>query len=355
MTIPPLSSPFAFAERAVERRIPPGIEEGVQRSLDFAGEDVPARKWLARNALMILLLSALYSTAPFLFPGFFTEALVPYVVQGNLHLLSAAILLASIVLFSAIAYFSVYYRIDSRRSRSQEVLPLFLSAVAMNLEAGIEPLSALYVSLRPEFSPITDEMRKVRSLALGQKSIIDQLSLIKDRIDSMSLRMAITIIERASRSGGNLARILENIARDIRESNELQKELRTATRGYIYLILFLILAGVPMLLGVAATFVKFVTAPGMTQTELGAAFLGFLAYEERQPSQPVGETIDLIFSVMLALGAINAALILGVLWSGEAKAGVKYIPILLPLSVACYFLFASAIKGLLSAFGILEM
>lgn len=353
--IPSISALFTFAERSLERRIPPGIEGSVQRSLDFAGEDVPARKWLARNALMILLLSALYSTAPFVFPVFFTTSLAPYITQDDLSLLSAAIFVASVVLFAAVAYFSVYYRIDARRSRSQEVLPFFLSAVATNLEAGIEPLSALYVSLRPEFSPITDEMRKVRSLALGPKSIVDQLSLIRGRIDSTSLHMAITIIERAARSGGNLARILENIARDIRESNELQRELRTATRGYIYLILFLALAGVPLLLGVAATFVKFVTAPGVTQTELGAAFLGFLAYEERQPAQPVGETIDLIFAVLLALGAVNASLILGVLWTGEAKAGVKYMPVLLPLSVALYFLFATAIKGLLGAFGILEI
>lgn len=341
-----------FLERAIEQRIPRWLQDDAQQALDFAGEDVSSKPWLARNILLTILLSALYSTAPFFFPGLFTTAFKPYITPANLHVVSLAIAIVSLIVFASIAYFSLYYRIDARRIKTQEALPQFLSSVATNLEAGIEPLSALYVSLRPEYAPITDELKKVRSLSLGPTSIIDQLSLIKGRIDSLSLRMTVAMVERASRGGGNLTKLLTGISRDIREMNELHKELITTTRGYIYLILFLVVVGVPLLLSVSTIFVKAVSAP--TGGSLGSTdFLGFSLFGISKDLKPIGNSIDIVFALLLAVGAINASLTLGVLQRGETKAGVKYIPLLLPLSVAAYFILGIVINKALVIFGVM--
>jgi hypothetical protein len=339
---------IAFIEKAIEQRIPRDIEADVEQALKFAGEDIPARRWLAQHIIVVGILSFIFAVTPYFLKDYISAALYPYFTDENLYTLSAILFLASVLIFSIIIYLSLYYKIADRRTRTQEALPFFLSNVAMNINAGIEPLSALYISLRPEFSPISDEMKKVRSLVLGPKSIIEQLSLIKERIASTPLHMAIAIIERASRSGGNLAKILETIARDIRETNELQKELRTATRGYVYFILFVALIGIPLLLAVVSTFVKLVATPLGPRAEIGALFGGAFGVQSSQSIASLSGIIDVIFGVMLAIGAISASLILGILWSGEVRGGVKYILILLPLSIVCYFLFGGVARAFIS-------
>jgi hypothetical protein len=54
--------------------------------------------------------------------------------------------------------------------------------------------------------------------------------------------------------------------------------------------------------------------------------------------------------VLLLLSGVLSSLVLGLINSGEEKDGLKYIPILVPLSIAMYFLTSFAVKFILSTF-----
>ncbi|MEM2174414.1 MAG: type II secretion system F family protein, partial [Candidatus Micrarchaeia archaeon] len=230
-----------------------------------------------------------------------------------------------------------------------KILPDFLSLVAININAGVEPLSALYLSLRPDFSPITEELIKLRSLSLGSKSLVEQLSYLKERIDSNSLRMAVKMIEKSTLSGARLGKLLENISLDLRESNELENELKTSTKGYIYFILFLVAVGIPLLLSMSSIFVKTVFKPSAFGG--GPSFLVFVAYERQQKVEMIAT--DLLFLTLIIISAITSSLMLGVIIGGEIKNGVKYIPIMCIISVFSYIILSNAVLSLLSILGIM--
>jgi pilus assembly protein TadC len=329
--------------KVIGRMIPKGIKKSTEISLNFAGIEEDAEIWLSKKILTCISISLVLSLIVTYFMNFYfyfdlTKSAIVFVL---IFLLAAAII-------GLIFYFEIYYKIDDRRKKCQKILPEFLSLIATNINAGVEPISALYMSLRPDFSPITEELNKLKSLSMSSRSILEQLSYLEKRIDSRSLKMALRMIEKGAASGGKLSILLENVAMDLREANEIENELKTATRGYIYFILFLIIIGVPLLLAASSIFVKTIfSSKGFGG---GPPFLLFIATEREATVEQLN--VDLLFTAFLVIGAIASSLMLGVVWGGEMKNGVKYIPLITIVSYVFFFLFSSMIQRILSFLGV---
>jgi pilus assembly protein TadC len=298
---------------------------------------------VADTILLSVLIAVLCSIVFFVLTNIF-ESIFAFISGSSLFIVLALIFAISSIVTAFIRYSLVYFSIDDRKIRCQEVLPDFLSVVAMNISAGMEPLAALYVSLRPDFNPITDELKKIRSLSLGSKSIVDQLALLKTRIESNSLKNAVSIIERASLSGGDLSVLLESVSGDIRETNKIQKELESATKGYVTFITFLALVGVPLLLSVSTLFLSIITVP-----TIAGGLTSMLSVNLQGKPIPVDQ-IQILFLVLIAFSSIAASFIFAVLWKGEMKQGIKYIPILVPISLIVFFVFKNTLKSVLGTF-----
>jgi len=337
-------------ERLLEERFPASTRARLRELLDYAGESEKAEKWLVRNTMLGVVVSMGLALSPFLVKSLF----LLYVKENMFPLLMAGLFIVFMVLFGFVAYFSLYFKIDYRKKRTFEMLPDFLTAVSMNINAGMEPMSALYISLRPDFEPITSEMRKVRSLSLGSHSVFDQLGMLKKGIDSDPLRRTLAVVDRASKSGGDLGRLLLSVADDLRERGKLQKELETATRGYAYFIGFLVLLGVPMLLGVSSVFIQLTSKQMMASdfNSVGSALGGIPIGFNAAKSQLDPGSVDIVFMLLLAVSSFSAGIMFGVLWQGEIRYGVRYLPLLLPVSITVFFLFRSAVAAAMSSFGV---
>lgn len=337
--------------RILEESVPADVNSKFQLMLDYAGESEKADSWFVRNLTFSLAFAFGVMTLPLVFGEYFESFTI-----GNLYLFMFILFLSSALAFWLIVYSSIFFKIEHRKVRTFDVLPDFLSSVAMNVHAGMEPVSALYVSLRADFEPITSEMKKTRSLAIGSKSILDQLSFLTTKIDSEPLRRTISIVDRASKSGGELGRLLLSVADDLRESSKVQKELETATKGYVYFISFLVLFGVPLLLSVSSVFIQ-TTSEQTKDFSGGLASLGGLSTGIPLTTGGEAGAIDpqsvfMIFLILLSVSAISASLMLGVLWHGEVKQGLRYTVILLPATLIAFMIFRTLIDGLVSAFGI---
>jgi pilus assembly protein TadC len=337
---------FMFGRLCIllSRRVPRDTRESTQQMLDFGGEDIAPELWMADTILLSTIIAIIVTLLFFALGTSVFQKDLSFILGRYLALTLLLVLIIAFALVALVRYLLVSFKIDDRKAKCQDILPDFLSVVAMNLSAGMEPLTALYVSLRPDFNPITDEMKKSRSLSLGSKSLIDQLALLKTRIDSSSLRTTISIIERASSAGGDLATLLDSVSKDLRESNKVQKELESATKGYVTFIAFLAIVGVPILLSVATLFLSVVTVPNVA-----GGLTSMLAINLSGKPIPVGQ-IETLFIVMLTFSSISASFIFSVLWRGEMKHGAKYIPIMVPASLFVFFLAKGVLKGLLGSF-----
>jgi len=326
------------------RRVPLDTRESTKKLLEFAGDETAPEVWVAETILTTLI-CAIVGTSIFYLMGItIFEKQFTFMLSRYLELTLIWVFIVLCVLTVLARYLAVSFKVDDRKRRCQEILPDFLSVVAMNISAGMEPLSALYVSLRPDFNPITDEMKKIRSLSLGSKSIVDQLSLLKTRIDSSSLSTTVAIIERASLAGGDLAALLGSVSQDLREANKIQKELETATKGYVTFISFLAIIGVPLLLSVSSLFLSIITVPNVS-----GGLVSMLSIDLSGKPIPV-EQIDILFMVLIIFGSISASFIFGTLWRGEVKQGIKYIPLMVPASIIVFFVCKGALKSVLGTF-----
>ncbi len=337
--------------RILEESVPADVRSKFQMMLDYAGESERADSWFVRNLTFSLAFAFGVMILPIVFEEFFENFTI-----GNLYLFMFILFLSSAFLFWIIVYSSISFKIEYRKVRTFDILPDFLSSVAMNIHAGMEPISALYVSLRADFEPITSEMKKTRSLAIGSKSILEQLSYLTTKIDSEPLRRTISILDRASKSGGELGRLLLSVADDLRETSKVQKELEAATKGYVYFISFLILFGVPLLLSVSFVFIQ-TTSEQTKNFSGGLASLGGLSTGIPLTTGGGAGAIDpqsvfIIFLILLSVSAVSASLMLGILWHGEAKQGLRYTAILLPATLIAFTVFKMFIGDLISAFGI---
>jgi Flp pilus assembly protein TadB len=340
-------------KKSLEEKVPSAVTKKVQKLLDYAGMEERAESWFIVNFTFSLIFGLAFLTAPSLLFSYFSSYLST--LSFNRFLLLSFILgMTAFALYWIIIYASLFFKIEYRKKRTLEVLPDFLSSVAMNIRAGMEPMSALYVSLRPDFDPITTEMMKIKSLAIGSKSIYEQLSYLKDKIDSEPLRRTISIIDRASRSGGELGRLLLSIADDLRDSIKIQKELETSTKGYVYFITFLTILGIPLLLSVSSVFIQATAKQSQQFTGGFGGLIGGLG-----TSIPISTTkslspdeIMLIFGILLLISSVSASLMLGVLWHGEVKQGLRYTIFFIPLTLIAFFIFRMFMFNILTAFGV---
>jgi len=340
-------------KKSLEEKVPSAIVSKIQKLINYAGVEERAESWFVMNFIFSLIFGLAFLTSPSLLFSYF----LPYLSNLSFNqfiILSFILGTTAFVLYWIVIYASLVFKIEYRKKRTLEVLPDFISSVAMNIRAGMEPMSALYVSLRPDFDPITTEMMKIKSLAIGSKSIYEQLSYLKDKIDSEPLRRTISIIDRASKSGGELGRLLLSIADDLRDSIKIQKELETSTKGYVYFITFLTILGIPLLLSVSSVFIQ--TTAKQSQQFIGG-FGGLMAglgttipLNTTQSLSP--DEILLIFLLLLSISSISASLMLGVLWHGEVKQGLRYAIFFIPLTISAFLVFRVFMFNILTAFGL---
>jgi len=146
------------------------------------------------------------------------------------------------------------------------------------------------------------------------------------------------------RSGGNLARLLEVSAEDIRAAQELKRTLVSGTNMYVVFILFTTVVGMPALLAVSMQFVE-LTAKLQAKAAAGAAFAGqigvFLA-------KPVSSEFVLNISLATLIAtSLLASVFIGVIHEGKRLYGLRIAPFLILGSLASLFIMKNYVLRLI--------
>ena len=277
----------------------------------------------------------------------FGFALASSLLIGRLVKIPFLILFFSLfVLFVLMVYFYITLRIDAKARFVENLLPDALQLMSSNLRAGHTTDKALLLSARPEFGPLKDEINRVgKEITMG-KEVDEALIEMTKRIRSKKLGKTIMLIVAGLKSGGELASLLDQTARNLRQEKFVEQRVRSNVMMYFVFIFSAIGFGAPLLFGLSSFLVEVLTTNiasiEIPQTTIAATMpIKFSA---------VGITTGFVkmFSIVsLITSSVLGSFILGLINKGDEKRGIRYIPVLILVSISMFFLVRFVIRNLL--------
>ncbi|VVB74241.1 Type II secretion system (T2SS), protein F [uncultured archaeon] len=333
------------------------IEEKVKPALVYAGSKDDARLWIGIRVFVSLLIGIIGLLTPFsLIPLFnvLTGSSIYFELPIRI-LLTIGLAAAGFGGVLVVFYLHIAYVIDGRKRMVEGILPDFLFLVGNNMKSGMSPFYAFRSAIRPEFGPLSEEIKIATQKSLGIDSFSDALKSIAKRIDSKVLEDTTKFFAQALRSGGRLAQLIETTAQDIKQTNRLKSELITSTRMYTLFILFVVLIASPMLLAVSVQFLDVLSG---IQSKTGS--LSGVTDQQlmSQTGMGVGEltiTSEFMTNVgyfIILTNSILAGVFMGAIGGGNIRDGLKYAPFLAGIGLVLFVIFLGAIGGLLGGFSI---
>lgn len=259
---------------------------------------------------------------------------------------------AFFILSLLISYFYLILKIDAKSKFIEDLLPDALQLMSSNLRAGHTTDKALLLSSRPEFGPLKDELNLVgKSVAMG-KEIDEALIEMTKRVKSNKLRKTVLLIVSGLKSGGELASLLDQTARNLRQEKFVEQRVRSNVMMYVVFIFSAIGFGAPLLFGLSSFLVEVLT------TSLSSIDIPQTTVASSMPLKFSSVNISIGFVKMFSLvslitSSVLGSFILGLINKGKASRGIRYIPLLMAVSISMFFFVRFVIKGMLG--GLFDM
>ena len=314
----------------------PRGKDRVSKLLAYAGVESNPEVWLGSRLLVMLLVGIVGVLLPIsVFPMLNLKNVPLFTETGLAATIVAAFVSGAFfaLLAGSLMYMHLYYLINDRTKRVDEILPDFLLMVAANLRSGMTPYAAFQSSARPEFGPLQSEIIYVSSRSLGIESFSDALRELTNTIDSTILRRMVVFFENGLKSGGKLAYLLETSAEEIRETEEIKRQMIINTKTYAIFLIFILIFGLPMLLAISTQFLSVFTK---IQGNLGGdASTPIAGLSSPKLKFDVG-FIDQLAIVIIVGTSLLTSVMVGVISEGKLLYGLKYTP---PLAIGAMFFF----------------
>lgn len=225
---------------------------------------------------------------------------------------------------------------DGRAKFVEEMLPDLLQLMAANMRSGINPERALLLSARPEFGFLAAEIKVVAKQVFSGATIEEALEGISYRVKSKILSTTTRLINEGIKKGGELTRLLEQTAEDIRNTRILKKEVSAQVTVYAIFIFFATAIGAPFLYGIstflAGTMTKLGKLTNIEQVALPKSALITIHKVSIDPNFLSNYSL-----AALTITSIFGGILIGLLLDGSEKSGIKFIPIMLIMSLLIFF------------------
>ena len=317
--------------RSLGRFYPRKAREGYKKMLGYAGLKVDAEKFLGF----------------LLFSSIFTALAVSLILAKITALPMFLLFIAFFILVHVLAHVSLLLRADSKGKFIEDVLPDALQLMSSNLKAGLTTDKALMLSVRPEFGPLSDELNLVgKEIAVGKdinKSLLD----MSDRIKSETLHKTMLLITSGLKSGGELAPLLSHTSQNLRNQKFIEEKTKASVLMYVIFIFSAICFGSPILFGLSSFLVK-VLAENIGALEIAptvaAQFPIAMTKVTISPS-----FITTFVLICLVTSSILGSLALGLIRKGRERDGLKFIPIILVITISIFFLVRFLISRMLGS------
>ncbi len=156
-------------------------------------------------------------------------------------------LILTLIILAILPIMLVSYRANKQKNRLGKQLPELLTIVAGLLNAGHGFFQAIDAAVKEMAPPISYEFKKVLTDARLGISIEDALDKMARRVQNRDYDWLIIAVKIQRQSGGNLAEILEMLAKTIKDREQLEGQMKTLTAEGRYSAYILI--GMPIVIG----------------------------------------------------------------------------------------------------------
>ena len=210
----------------------------------------------------------------------------------------------------------------SRIRKIDAVFPDFVRDLSSSRRAGMTFTKAILFTSKGSYGLLTKEIKKIAQQISWGSSVEEALTEFSKRINTTSVRRTISLIIEASRSGGNVADVLDVAAEDALEIKQLEGERRVNMLSYvvvIYVAMLVFMAIIAILAGVFIPTITGSSAEGLATTLGGGNIIG-------------QETIIQVFYFATLAQSMGTGLVAGIFEDGNIQSSVKHIFILVLIS-----------------------
>ncbi len=249
------------------------------------------------------------------------------------------------VLMMIFFYFRISLKANSRIKDMEKIFPDLISLMASNLKSGITIDRAFLFSARPEFKPLDEIILKAgKEIATG-KDILHVLNKMKEEIGSEKISKVLSLIISGMKAGGNIADLLEETSKNIKEKDIIEKKAASSILMYLIFIFFAIGIGAPILFGLSTVLVQIVIQLTSRMPDIGAQQAN-IPFSFSQVSISLKFITYFAILFLIATDFISS-FVIGLVNKGNAKSGLKYFIPLLILSLTLFFIVKTVLSGIL--------
>lgn len=312
---------------------PNSYVEKIIELMKFSDYEIDARSYVGFSLFFGLILGA-------------GAVLDSYVIFKTQAIISAVLGAFFFFGFQFITYSMIFFSADRKARFAETMLPDVLQLTASNVRAGLTPDKALLLAARPEFGVLEKEIRRAAKEAMTGKNIGDSLISLSSRIRSTLLDRTMKLIAEGVRSGGELAKLLEETAEDIRNGAALRREVNASVMMYIIFIFIAAGFGAPMLFGVSTFLIETMMRMSAVSipAEATSAIYAKAPFSLSTAKVSMEFLINFAFANIIATG-IFSGIILGLIEEGHEKAGIKYVPVLVVVGVLTFLISRALISS----------
>lgn len=252
-----------------------------------------------------------------------------------------------------LAYLLLVATADNRASKIEEVLPDALQMISANVRAGMTTENAIWMGARPEFGPLEEEIKIVSSKCFGGKPISQALNEMSARVKSTTLERAVKLLVEGIELGGEIAPLLDEVARDIRSTAAMKKEILNATLMYTIFIIFSSIIAAPVLFASSLYYSEMSLSIMKNRMELPSeapvtGMFGILFRGGSKATIVDPEEVKLFAISCIALTTTFGALTLAQIRYGKVTRGLKFVPVFIGCALGVFFLTHSVFQSAFS-------
>ncbi|MBT3865901.1 type II secretion system F family protein [Candidatus Woesearchaeota archaeon] len=235
---------------------------------------------------------------------------------------------------------------EGRGKFVEDLLPDLLQLMASNLRAGYTLDKALLLAARPEFGRFKEEINRAGKDVATGKDFNQALIDMSTRIKSGKLEKSVQLIVAGVRSGGSLVDLLSQSASNLRQQKLIDERIRSNVLVYVIFIFAAIGFGAPVLFSLSSFLIDIMSTvfADVDLPDTTGSIDMPISFSEVtiEPDFIVRYTI-----VSMIIASIMGSMIIGLISKGKKRAGLKYIPILIILTISLFFMVRALIGGLL--------
>lgn len=319
----------------VEKLIPRGMLNNYRKLVLYSNIEIDPDQFLNFIAMTGMVLSVA------------TAAVVNSYLKYNMM----AVFTAAIAVYTMAVYILLHLSAESKAKFVESILPDALQLMASNIRAGLTTDKALLLAARPEFGPLKDEINKIGRETMAGRSFIEALRKSTAKIRSNDMERTIALIVQSLRSGGQLADLLDQTADDMRDQQLIQKEITASVLMYAMFIGIAIAIGAPLLFAMSSFLLELlVKNMELISTQMPTALKTMASSVMPVTAATISikpEFARMYSIVSICISTLFGCLVMGLILKGEETAGFKYMPIILPVALALFYLASYLLKEFL--------